>query len=68
MPNTVSPVGIMPDKLIEPDQRREALQWLLAQPFLAGYKVELWNGWHAWTGVEPDADELALVRSTGIDV
>jgi hypothetical protein len=63
---TLQPRGLMPDALIDPAKRADAITWILLAPHSQAWKVDLLRGWGYETGTRLTAREYDLVRSSGI--
>ena len=61
----ISPTGIMPEYLIQRGMRRQAFEWLLAQPWPADHKLQVWGGWRAVTGALFDRGEYDMLANSG---
>lgn len=63
----LSPTGIMPDELISPDRRTDAVNWILAQPLESRVKVRLFKGWLRTLGQTATAAEYTTIEDSGIE-
>ena len=54
----------MPEALIDRGMRLQAFSWVLAQPWPAAEKLQLWSGWRAVTGSLFDQGEYDMLQAS----
>jgi len=62
---TMNPRGVMPDELLDPSRRADAVKWILLAPHTGSWKQDMLRGWFAEMGLTGTAAEYQLVTNAG---
>lgn len=63
----LSPTGIIPERLMHPENKGEVVDFLMAQPYPSVTKRELLLGWAITVGCRLSRKDYAAVERTGTD-
>lgn len=63
---TDSPTGIIPEELMYPAKRKDVRAWLIAQPWPAHIKRDLFFAWARTVVVRLSEREVSEVEASGI--
>ena len=61
-----SPTGLMPEQLMSAGMKRQALDYLLAQPWPGDFKLQVLYGWGNVVGNLISASDAAIVHASGL--
>jgi hypothetical protein len=60
-----SPTGLMPESLMDKGLKRQALDYLLAQPWPGDFKLQVAAGWAKVVGSTMTAADQAVLSASG---